>query len=386
LAEYYEVHMGCFVDDEEDVKYFGNIKEHCKSFCARPLNPLLARLRSLMGFVTGQALTLPYYYDRLLAKWVERTLAENNISTIVAFSSPMGQYVIGPDYSRFRRIMDFVDIDSDKWQQYANKIRAPGKWIYSREARYLSTFEYTVTAEFDAAFFVSDNETKMFAREFPEFEDKLFTVRNGVDTAYFDPEISFESPYDEDAIPIVFTGVMDYWPNVDAVCWFAENILPDIREAVPTAQLWIVGTSPTKEVRDLTSISGVNVTGRVKDVRPYLKYATTAIAPLRIARGVQNKVLEAQAMGLPVVCTPQVAAGLTNASTAPLQLASSEGKFAEYVIAAALRKRYSTNGGGETRNYILTNYDWDQNLELVTALIQEREHAGSPTKSSDLQH
>ena len=136
------------------------------------------------------------------------------------------------------------------------------------------------------------------------------------------------------------------------------------------------------DVRDLAYILGVHVTGRVPDVRPFLKYASTAIAPLRIARGVQNKVLEAQAMGLAVVCTPHAAAGLTNAATAPLRLASAEEEFAESTI-AAIRKSEFEHSCAEPRNYILKNYDWEQNLNLVSSFIRARAQAGSTIRSSD---
>lgn len=361
LASHYEVHLGCFVDDKDDEKYIGEIGKYCKSTFVRVLNPFQARAKSIKGLVSGDALTLPYYFDKSLAQWIDDILNRMQISAIVAFSSPMGQYVLGPNYRDFRRIMDFVDIDSDKWRQYAKKSRIPMKWIYSREATLLSAFERRVTNEFDAVVFVSQNETDTFSQQHPEAKHKLFTVCNGVATDYFNPELDLASPFDDDAPTIVFTGMMNYWPNIDAMCWFAKTILPETRKKIPNAELWIVGASPSKEISELSSIPGVNVTGKVPDVRPYLKHAGVVIAPLRIARGVQNKVLEALAMNRPVICTPQAAAGLSHAPIAPIRLAKSGPEFVDCLV-ENFQSEAASKISNPARRYVLKHYNWERNL------------------------
>jgi len=264
--------------------------------------------------------------------------------------------------------MDFVDIDSDKWRQYARRSKAPMKWVYSREARCLSIYERDVTNEFDAAVFVSEGETKMFSNKFPELDNKIFAACNGVSTDYFDPNLNFDSPFSKSAKSIVFTGMMNYWPNEDAMRWFARKIFPAIRQSIPEAELWVVGASPTKDVLNLKSIAGVRVTGYVTDVRPYLKHAALIAAPMRIARGVQNKVLEALAMKKKVVCTTHAAFGLHDVATAPIAIADSETKF-EYLITRHLLGMSKSDVGNEARAYVLKNYDWNQNLRVFDGLI-----------------
>ena len=368
LATHHSVHLGCFIDSKDDEQYVGKVEKICKSIIVRPLNPTLAKLRSFSGFLSGSPLSVPYYHDRELAQWVDKTLSENPVSAIVAFSSPMGQYAIGPRFDSYQRIMDFVDIDSDKWRQYAIKTRSPMKWIYSREARFLSAYEQRVANEFDAALFVSEGETAMFAREHPELTERLHTVYNGVDSSYFNPEMNYETPFLAETLPIVFTGMMNYWPNVDAMSWFAKQVLPDIRRSFPSAELWIVGASPVREVQDLSLMNGVHVTGNVPDVRPYLKHAKVVVAPLRIARGVQNKVLEAMSMGQTVICTPEASAGLRNADIAPLRLANSEHEFVDH-LRATLGNPECASELDKSRDYVLRNYDWDRSLSFFSSTL-----------------
>jgi len=289
LSSRYRVHLGCSVDNADDIQYLPNMKKFCASTRFEELNPRRARLKSGIGLLTRQPLSVPYYFNRSMAKWVRETLNKYDITTIVAYSSPMAQYVLGPELNDCRRVMDFVDVDSDKWRQYGRQSVWPIKWVYLREARLLSEFERKVASEFDAVVFVTPNEVELFDRNSPETREKHYVVSNGVATDYFDPGQEYFAPYDGSAVPLVFTGMMDYWPNIDAMCWFGREIFPRIRERERNAQLWIVGAAPNREVESLSSVGGVYVTGRVPDVRPYLKYAMLAVAPLRIARGLQER-------------------------------------------------------------------------------------------------
>jgi sugar transferase (PEP-CTERM/EpsH1 system associated) len=305
-----------------------------------------------------------------MADWVDTTLHDRNVASIVAYSSPMGQYVLGPRREDYRRIMDFVDVDSDKWRQYAEGKSWPMSWIYNREAKRLLDFEKQVAREFDASVFVTSYEVNLFDRLAPETSRKHFAVANGVATDYFDPAIEFENPYSECTLPIVFTGMMDYWANIDAVSWFSRKVFPGIRSRVSNAEFWIVGASPTKDVLALDSLDGVHVTGRVTDVRPYLKHAKLAVAPLRIARGIQNKVLEALAMGCPVLCTSHAATGLQQSATMPVTVLD------DATDLAAAATSFLEGGEIETvhqaaRRYTLDHCDWAQNLAQF-----ERIHMG----------
>lgn len=369
LAERYDVHLGCFVDDKSDFEYVQRLKTICRSVSAVWLSPTIARMRSAIGLLRNTSLTAPFYRHREMHRWIGQVTSDNEIEAIIAFSSPMGQYVLGEPYNRYVRIMDFVDIDSDKWRQFANTVSHPMRWIYSREARLLADFERRLAREFDFSSFVSEHETATFGEKNPDCRENLITIRNGVDTEFFDPAQNFESPFDEISKNVVFTGLMNYWPNVDAVRWFSEDILPLIREAVNDISFWIVGASPTSEVARLADGGRVQVTGRVPDVRPYLQHANLVVAPLRVARGVQNKVLEALAMNQTVICSEEAAAGLSGKLPRSLAIASGTSQFAETIV-DRLNGPYPTVGDGDGRKYVFAQYHWGRNLQIFSELIE----------------
>jgi sugar transferase (PEP-CTERM/EpsH1 system associated) len=360
------VHLGCFFDDPRDERHVAELEQLCTGVAALPLRSPVARARSAAALLTGAPLSLPYYGAGAMHRWVRRTLECRDISTIIAYSSPMAQYALGPAFERYRRIMDFVDVDSDKWRQYANRSRWPMSWIYAREARRLAEFERRVASQFDASVFVSANEVRLFDTISPETTAKHHAVGNGVATEYFDPDQEFAKPYPGDSLPIVFTGMMNYWANVDAVSWFARDVFPEIRAREPRAGFWIVGAAPTGAVRELAQLEGVEVTGRVADVRPWLQHAALAVAPLRIARGVQNKVLEALAMGCRVLCSPQAAAGLDDVASAPLTVAESPADTA--AAACSLLAVDSTQSRDAARRYVLEHYGWERRLRRFTEI------------------
>ena len=360
LRSRFSVHLGCFVDDPHDQPYIAQVDALCTSTKIVSLSPAAARVRSLTALLRGQALSIRYFFDRGLAEWVHHTLENKGIRYIVAYSSPMAQYVSGDVATGRCRVMDFGDADSDKWRQYSEATLPPMRQLYAREARKLADWEREIARTFDAASFVTQNEVQLFDRISPETRNKHHVVPNGVDTAFFDPELDYPVPYSAGTLPLVFTGMMNYRPNVDAVVWFARRIFPAVLQRLPTARLWVVGAAPTREVRSLRRYPGVTVTGRVPDVRPYLKHAALAVAPLRIARGVQNKVLEAMAMGCRVLCSAEAAAGLGHSPEPPITIAHSEAEFAS----AALQILSGSPGanGQAGRRYVVDNYNWATNL------------------------
>ncbi|MDH3977925.1 MAG: TIGR03087 family PEP-CTERM/XrtA system glycosyltransferase [Gammaproteobacteria bacterium] len=368
LSEHYRVHLGCFIDDPDDQKYVDELLALCESAKILPLNPLLSRIKSLWGFFAGESLSVHYYFNREMAGWVEGLLQSGKVSSIIVYSSPMGQYALGSSAKDIRRVMDFVDVDSDKWRQYSERKSWPLSFIYKREADHLAEFEMLVAERFDASSFVTENEVQLFNSISSKTAEKHHVIQNGVATDYFDPGLQFDSPFSNDALPVVFTGMMDYWANVDAVSWFTEEVWQKVRLKEPRAEFWIVGASPVRDVLNLSKLEGVHVTGRVPDIRPYLKYASLVVAPLRISRGVQNKVLEALSMGCRTVCTKQVAAGLVNPDSAPLFVATDardmEGRIIELL---------SLDGGEgpveSARHYVLDNYLWEKSLDLLDQLV-----------------
>src|SRR5512135_174358 len=307
LSAHHEIHLGAFVDDPDDWQYQDALTPYCASIKLLPLHPRRAKLASLSGLLTGEALTLPYYRSRELKRWAAELAGSGKVTRGLAFSSAMAQFMPA---GLARRVLDMVDVDSDKWTQYAPTQRWPLSWVYAREGRKLAAWEAQAAQDFDATLLVSRDEAALLQRRVPQASHKIGAFENGVDADYFSPTRDYPNPYRAAAQTAVFTGAMDYWPNIDAVSWFAERIFPAVRDAVADAQFAIVGSRPCKAVLALARQPGVVVTGGVADVRPFLAHAACAVAPLRIARGVQNKVLEAMAMGRPVVATAQAAEGI----------------------------------------------------------------------------
>jgi len=267
-------------------------------------------------------------------------------------------------------IMDFVDVDSDKWVQYSKHARFPMSWVYALEGRRLADYERKVAETFDHSTFVTEAEAKIFRNKNLHIK-KITAISNGVDLDYFSPTVS-EHPSTINQQPvIVFTGVMNYFANVDGVIWFSKEILPLIKEEIPEIRFYIVGSNPTKEVLSLSSINCVTVTGYVPDTREYLKKATVVVVPLRIARGIQNKILEAMAMGVPVVATPQAFEGIEAQPGRDLILGENAKKIAEEVIQLIKKVALRRSLGDNARRIIEENYCWSKNLSRFGSILTE---------------
>jgi sugar transferase (PEP-CTERM/EpsH1 system associated) len=368
LQRDYRVHLAAFIDDEDDWRHVDALQEMVgESYFAR-LTPWRAKLRSLSALWGETPLSLPYYRDAALQAWLDRLLAERPVRQAIIFSGAMAQYLEKPAYGHLRRIVDFVDVDSDKWRQYAESQAWPMSWIYRREARTLLKYERHVAATLEASVFVSSNEAELFKQLAPEAAARVWDIHNGVDVEYFDPTRDYPVPYAATELPIVFTGAMDYWANVDAVTWFAREVFPAVQQRVATAHFYIVGARPSNAVRQLTQLPDITVTGTVKDIRPYLAHARAAVAPLRIARGVQNKVLEAMAMATPVVVTSQALDGIRCQTDREVIVAEDAAAFADRVCAILLGT--APDMAAAARRRVVSDYSWESNLKCFEALLE----------------
>ncbi|WP_019623924.1 TIGR03087 family PEP-CTERM/XrtA system glycosyltransferase [Thioalkalivibrio thiocyanoxidans] len=360
LAQRYRVHLGTFIDDPDDAVYVEELERCCESVCVRPLSPGRAKWRALRGLLTQEPLTLPWYRDAALQRWVDQVLEQQDITRALVFSSAMAQYL--PHRANLPRVVDFVDVDSDKWTQYAASKAWPMSAIYRREGRQLLRYERQVAARSEASLFVSPDEATAFRALAPESADRVHALNNGVDAAYFDPQkLPKKGPYPDHVRPIVFSGAMDYWPNVEAVVWFAESVLPRIRRECPDVRFYIVGCRPSPDVRELERQPGVEVVGPVEDMRPWVGSAAVSVAPLRIARGVQNKVLEAMALARPVVASPQALEGITAARNDEVIEAETDPEVFARAVLRCLEQP-EPEMAASARRRITTDYDWGRNL------------------------
>ena len=362
LAARHRVFVGTFIDNPEDECYIEPLRALCAGLYVARLAPGRARLRSLRGLVLGEALSLAYYRDAGLRSWVNATVREQKIDSAVVFSSAMAQYLDG--IPRLRALVDCVDVDSAKWTQFASSRAWPLSWLYRREGKRLLEYECIAAARSVKAFFVTDAEVELFRRLAPQCAGKIEAVGNGVDSEYFSPGHEFDSPFPPGEIPVVFTGAMDYWPNIDAVTWFASEILPALRKRYPQLRFYVVGMHPAPGVVALAG-EAVVVTGKVPDVRPYLRHCKLVVAPLRAARGVQNKILEAMAMARPIVASQACALGIDATAGRHFETASDSSSFIESSVELLEEPQRAAAMGAAARECVLARYSWDARLARI---------------------
>ncbi len=377
LAQRYRIFLGTFIDDPIDWERAEALQARCAGHCIRPLDGRMARLRSLRGLLTGEPLTLPYYRDRILAQWVAETVAREGIGHAMVYSSGVAQFIDGPRFRHLVRVVDLVDVDSDKWRQYARRTRGPARWIYAREARRLLEVERGLAARFDATLLVSEAEADLLRRLAPEVADRIHGLSNGVDLDAYDPTRGWENPYQGPGPHLVFTGAMDYRPNIDAVTWFADEVLPEVRRRHPGAWFHIVGSRPAEAVQALAGRPGIQVTGRVPEVQPWLAHADAVVAPMRIARGIQNKVLEGMAMARPVVVT---AMGLEGIDAVPGEevLVADDAATQIQLLDDLLARRIDGRAlGAAARRRVERSYAWSSTLPLLDRWFDGRGREGA---------
>lgn len=359
LAARHRVFLGTFIDDPEDEPYLDTVKALCADACIVRLHPLRARLASLGALLTGEALTLRFYRDAALQAWVDRTMRTSAIDAAVVFSSAMSPYAEA--YPDLPTLLDLVDVDSAKWTAYAEARRWPMSWLYRREGDRLLAHERKAVAHASTGFLVTQKELELFARLAPDVAGRVEVSGNGVDADYFRPDRARPSPFPSGETSLVFTGAMDYWPNVDAMCWFVAAVLPQLLADRPGLRLHIVGRNPTAAVRALQS-QFVTVTGTVPDVRPYLQHAAVVVAPLRLARGVQNKVLEAMAMARPVVAAATCTEALVARAGVDLLAADDAASYALAIGQLLDDQGLAHRVGTAARQCVVDHYSWPARL------------------------
>lgn len=370
LAENHRVYLGAFVDDPADWQYVAPAEALCVETCIRPLRPWSVRWRALVSLLRGEPLTVGVYRDAELQRWLDGLLAERKVDLVLCYSSGVAPFVIG--HPQVRRVMDFVDVDSDKWRQYAQAHRGLKRMIYQREATRLAKFEHAVAAQFDASVLVSESEATFFRQQVPAAANKVHGIPNGVDGGYWDPQHVCVSPYQATERAVVFVGAMDYRANVHAAQWFAQEVWPRVLARCPQARFYIVGSNPTAAVRALGELAGIVVTGRVDDVRPWLAHAHVVAAPLRIARGIQNKVLEALAMEKVLLATPEAWEGIEDFEGRKGCISESPQVMADEALSWLGSPRVARVPAA--RAMVLSRFDWTRNLDTYESVL---DHAPS---------
>ena len=371
LARLAPVHVATFADDDHDVAEEVELAAVARSYrLVRRTKSLI--VAGLQGLASGRPISVPAFHDQELQSYIREVLAKHPISTIYIFSGQMGQYV--PESFTGRVIIDFVDVDSAKFEAYAAKRGGLIGWVENREARLLRAEEGRLAARAQASILISDEEAALFRSRLDARQRGSTDVRvlgNGIDSLVFDPSLSAAEPQmlDCPGPRMIFTGQMDYTPNVDAVLRAMDRILPLVREELPEATFHVVGRNPTDALRERHGRDGCYVWGRVNDMRPWLKAADLALVPLDIARGVQNKVLEAMAMALPVVLTTGAATGIGARDTYHFAVADTDGDLARRVIALMRERRSARAMGVNARHFVIEKASWQAALAPLADLM-----------------
>jgi sugar transferase (PEP-CTERM/EpsH1 system associated) len=372
LAARHDVTLGFVIDDAADRAGLDALRREIRDLEWGGLWKPAALARGLAGLALGRSLSIAYFRSRRLSRRLTRRLRGGGYDAIYVSSSPMVDYVRG---ARLPVVMDFVDVDSDKWTQYAAKQRPPRSWAYRLEGRRLRAFEAEAVRWGDRCILATAAEETLL-RSFAPWA-RTAVVPNGVDLDGYGPPA--------DAPTVIFTGAMDYLPNVDAVEHFCGDIFPAVVRAVPGARFLIVGLNPGPAVRRLAELPGVTVTGAVPEVRSYYRQAAVCVAPLRIARGIQNKVLQSMALGVPVVATSAAARGLESRPDEHMLVEDDPARFAQAVIGLLGDRDGRRRLAERARSFVERHHSWPAILARIEALVvdaADRRAAESPARTA----
>ncbi|WP_435011859.1 TIGR03087 family PEP-CTERM/XrtA system glycosyltransferase (plasmid) [Tundrisphaera lichenicola] len=355
------VHLACLADEEPDDAAVDSLRRYCERIAVVRLGRVTRGARTMASLVFGGTATEGAFGNPSLRRILRLWAGETRFTAALASSSGVAQYLRIEELREIPAVVDLMDVDSQKWLDYAATTRGPRSWLYGIEGSRMRRLEAGLSDSMSALTLVTEAEADIYRRFRPD--GPVHAIPNGVDQSYFRPD----PPEAESGC--VFVGAFDYRPNVDGACWFCREAWPGILDRSPGVRLALVGRRPSPVVRGLARLEGVDVVGEVPDVRPYLAGAAVVLAPLRIARGVQNKVLEALAMGKAVVASPQALEGLNVDSGVHLLVASTPEDWSNVVThlleTPDLRRRLGESG----RRYIEENHQWDRCLEPFARLL-----------------
>jgi sugar transferase (PEP-CTERM/EpsH1 system associated) len=363
LARHASVDLACLADEDVSDAEVGALKDLVDRVAMVPIRRGSRRMRASWSLATGRTASEGAFRSSALCGLLRRWAGETRYHAILVSASSLVPYLRLAELARTPAVVDFVDVDSQKWLDYADASRGPRAWLYRTEGERLRRLETEATRRARGVILVSAAETNLLRRSCDAAN--IHTVPNGVDLEGFRPGgVEAESER-----TCVFVGALDYRPNVDGVCWFCREVWPEICRLRPGAQLRLVGRQPVAAVRRLARVPGIEVVGQVPDVRPYLAEASVVVVPLRLALGIQNKVLEAMAMGKATVASPQSLVGLQGHGSVPVLIASTPSQWVESVTRLMGDMVERRRLGEEGRHYVEEFHHWDRALEPLESIL-----------------
>jgi len=360
LAQHYRITLAAPVHGRDDGAAARGLEPWCERIVLAPASGAVGLMRGAWRLMSGRSVTEGFFCAARMARLLADEARREPFDLVFAYSSGTLPLALGVEAPR--RIMDLVDVDSAKWLSYAESARWPLRWLYRREERGVRQLEREAVDRCDAVLLVSEAE----ARALHVANEKVIAAGNGVDMDYFQPAES----HAESAPSLVFTGTMDYRPNVDGVCWFAREVWPLLRRNMPDLEFAVVGRSPARAVMALAGEPGVTVTGAVPDVRPYLAAARAVVVPLRIARGIQNKALEAMAMGRAVVGSQAAIDGLDVVVGEDLLLAESPDQWRDALLGLLTNASHRRAIEQSARRCVEQKYTWSARMAPLIELCR----------------
>jgi sugar transferase (PEP-CTERM/EpsH1 system associated) len=376
LSSRYRVFLGTFIDQPGDEAYIDDVKKMVSGLYVATIRKPQAYLRALPRWLAGEPISYALFRDQGLSAWLDRIEREEYPEALFVFSSNVSTYAVdhfkrthAPEPFRF---LHFCDVDSEKFSAYAKSSNGLKRLIFQTEARRVRREEQRLTDGADAVALISQDEASLLRAGLTRHADRVVTLPNGVDSQRFDRNLHPHSPFQGQGATFVFTGAMDYPPNIQAVTWFVQSVLPGIRARIAHAQFYIVGTRPTPEVKALEAQDGVIVTGSVESTAAYMAHAQVAVAPLQVARGVQNKVLEAMAMQLPVVVTQGAMTGIAAVPGEHVELAEGADDWVSRCVALIEQPERAQHMGLAARALVCDRYNWSAQFDLLDRYMTTR--------------
>lgn len=368
LAQEYDVFLGAPVDDPDDWQHRHALDGLCANVCIADGRGRSRHASALQAIARREPVSFSYFRHRQLMDWVQQVTLMDRFDAIMLYSSGTAPYLSAIRGQHGPLIVDFVDVDSEKWRALGESQGGVMGRIYAREATLMRDAERRLATRARASLFVTDNEAALFEKV-TGMTERVHAVGNGVDLSGWEDACTLPSPYpQDDAARVIFTGAMDYLPNIEAVTWFAREAMPLLRERSRKITFVIAGSNPAPAVQALAG-ADIEVTGRVPDMRPYLIHADLAVAPLHLARGVQNKVLEAMAARLPVVVTAGALDGINARHDESVSVASTGAEFATAVANLLDHPARADAMAAKARQLIEDEYSWAARIEALAHII-----------------